>query len=173
MLSEVVDGTKTGRMAELGRRVLEGGSMTKEEAMFLVGLERQEDIMDLMAWANRIRQHFKGNKIHLCSIVNAKAGGCSENCKFCSQSAFYQTESPRYPFVDPQPVLDAASEAGRHGVTAIGLVAAWKGLDEGPMLDEVCARIEDLRRQGAVRPDASLGLIKSANVANRLKAAGL
>ncbi|MBM3823442.1 MAG: biotin synthase BioB, partial [Verrucomicrobia bacterium] len=42
-----------------------------------------------------------------------------------------------------------------------------------PMLDEVCARIEDLRRQGAVRPDASLGLIKSANVANRLKAAGL
>ncbi|MEI4927401.1 biotin synthase, partial [Klebsiella pneumoniae] len=82
---------------------------------------------DLMSWANRIREHFKGNQVHLCSIVNAKAGGCSENCKFCSQSAFYQTGSPRYGFVDPEPALEAASEAGRNGVTALGLVAAWKG----------------------------------------------
>ena len=40
-----------------------------------------------MAGANRIREHFKGNKIHLCSIVNAKAGACSENCSFCAQSS--------------------------------------------------------------------------------------
>lgn len=173
MLSEVIDGTISARIAALGRRVLEGGSITRDEALFLSGLENHADILDLMAWANRVRQQYKGNKVHLCSIVNAKAGGCSENCKFCSQSSFYQTESPRYPFVDPEPVLEAASEAGRHGVTAIGLVAAWKGLDEGPMLDEVCARIEELKRQGAVRPDASLGLIKTQKVADRLKAAGL
>ncbi len=126
-----------------------------------------------MAGANRIREHYKGNKIHLCSIVNAKAGSCSENCSFCAQSSFHQTGSPKYGFVDPEPVLEAADEANRNSVTAVGLVAAWRGLKEGPMLDEVCDRIRDLAKSGKTRPDASLGLIKSQNVADRLKEAGL
>jgi biotin synthase len=136
-------------------------------------LESSADIFDLIGWANRIREHFKGNKVHLCSIVNAKAGGCSENCKFCAQSSFYQTESPRYGFIDSEPMLEAAAEAGANGVTALGLVAAWKGLSEGPMLDEVCNRVRELAASGKVRPDASLGLIKSQKVADRLKEAGL
>jgi biotin synthase len=70
-------------------------------------------------------------------------------------------------------VLEAAEEAGRHGVTAVGLVAAWKGLNEGPMLEEVCARIRELADSGKARPDASLGIIKSQKVADRLKEAGL
>jgi biotin synthase len=135
--------------------------------------ESSADIYDLMSWANRLREAFKGNKIHLCSIVNAKAGACSENCSFCAQSSFHQTGSPRYGFVDPAPVLEAAEEARRNGVTALGLVAAWKGLQEGPMLDEVCDRIQELAGSGTVRPDASLGIIKSQRVADRLKAAGL
>jgi biotin synthase len=53
------------------------------------------------------------------------------------------------------------------------LVAAWRGLKEGPMLDEVCDRIRELKESGKTRPDASLGLIKSQNVADRLKEAGL
>jgi biotin synthase len=69
--------------------------------------------------------------------------------------------------------LAAAEEASAKGVTALGLVAAWKGLEEGPMLDEVCARIEDLGKSGKARPDASLGIIKSQKVADRLKQAGL
>jgi biotin synthase len=52
-------------------------------------------------------------------------------------------------------------------------VAAWKGLSEGPMLDEVCNRVRELAASGKVRPDASLGLIKSQKVADRLKEAGL
>jgi biotin synthase len=126
-----------------------------------------------MAGANRIREHFKGNKIHLCSIVNAKAGACSENCSFCAQSSFYQTDSPKYGFIDPEPVADAAEEAHRNGVTAVGLVAAWRGLNEGPMLEEVCDRIREMAAGGKTRPDASLGIIKSQRVADRLKEAGL
>ncbi|HEX4646209.1 MAG TPA: biotin synthase BioB, partial [Verrucomicrobiae bacterium] len=95
------------------------------------------------------------------------------NCSFCAQSSFYQTGSPRYGFVDPDPVLDAAEEAAKNGVTAVGLVAASKGLNEGPMLDEVCDRIRDLAKSGKARPDASLGIIKSQKVADRLKEAGL
>ena len=161
------------RIAELGQRVLNGGEISRIEAIELARIEDNADIMDLLAWANRIREHFKGNKIHLCSIVNAKAGACSENCSFCAQSASYQTESPRYGFVDPEPVEEAMSEAKANEVTAVGLVAAWRGLKEGPMLDEVCDRIREMKENGKSRPDASLGLIESQAVADRLKDAGL
>ena len=173
MSGQLVDGNNHEQLAEMGQRVLDGGGIEREEALWLFSLEGSADIFDLMAWANRIREHFKGNKIHLCSIVNAKAGACSENCSFCAQSSFYQTGSPRYGFVDPEPVLEAAEEANKNGVTAVGLVAAWKGLNEGPMLDEVCDRIRELAASGKTRPDASLGIIKSQKVADRLKEAGL
>lgn len=168
-----LDLTTVGRLDELGRRIIAGGSLSREEALELFNFENSADIFALMAWANRIREHFKGNKIHLCSIVNAKAGACSENCSFCAQSSFHQTGSPRYGFIDPEPVVEAADEAGRNSVTAVGLVAAWRGLNEGPMLDEVCDRIRELKAGGKTRPDASLGIIKSQKVADRLKEAGL
>ncbi|EEF61030.1 biotin synthase [Pedosphaera parvula Ellin514] len=173
MIGKLVDGSTREKLKEFGERVVNGGSISREEANWLFALEDTADIFDLLSWANRIREHYKGNKIHLCSIVNAKAGACSENCSFCAQSAFHQTGSPRYGFVDPEPVLEAAEEANKHGVTAVGLVAAWKGLNEGPMLDEVCDRIRDLKKTTKTRPDASLGIIKSQKVADRLKEAGL
>ena len=173
MSRPTTDLTTHQRLAELGQHILNGGQLSRDEGQWLFDLDSSADIFDLVSWANRIREHFKGNKIHLCSIVNAKAGACSENCSFCAQSSFYQTGSPKYGFVDPEPVLEAADEANHHGVTAVGLVAAWKGLNEGPMLDEVCDRIRDLAQSGKTRPDASLGIIKSQKVADRLKAAGL
>ncbi len=173
MTSESIDATVQERIASLGRRVLAGGQIERDDALFLFNLEGSADIHDLLAWANRIREHFKGNKIHLCSIVNAKAGACSENCSFCAQSSFYQTGSPKYGFIDPEPVIEAAEEANKNSVTAVGLVAAWKGLKEGPMLDEVCDRIRELSNSGKTRADASLGIIKSQVVADRLKEAGL
>jgi biotin synthase len=174
MMSDgMTDGSYHARLAGLGQRVLDGGQITREEGQWLFDLESATDIFDLMSWANRIREHFKGNKIHLCSIVNVKAGGCSENCKFCAQSAAYQTESPRYGLIDEEPILNAAEEANANGVTALGLVAAWRGLEEGPVLDDICDRLEHLKESGKARPDASLGIIKNPRVAQRLREAGL
>lgn len=174
MTVELVDAKNNpARITQLGEKVLAGGRLNREEALSLFQLESHADIFTLMSWANRVREKFKGNKIHLCSIVNVKAGGCSENCKFCSQSAAYQTEAPRYGLVDLPPVLTAAEEAQSNGVTALGLVAAWKGLEEGPVLDEICDRLEELKTSGKARPDASLGIIKNPKVAQRLREAGL
>jgi biotin synthase len=173
MSEQQVDATASARIADLGQRVLDGGQLTRDEALFLFRLEDGSDIHELLAWSNRIRAQFKGNKIHLCSIVNAKAGSCSENCSFCAQSSFYQTGSPKYGFIDPEPLEEAATEASRNSVTAVGIVAAWKGLNEGPLLDEVCDRIREVKAGGKTRPDASLGIIQSQVVADRLKAAGL
>jgi biotin synthase len=173
MMTKSIDATNQARIARLGQHILAGGEITRDETLGLFQLENTADIFDLLSWANRIREHFKGNKIHLCSIVNAKAGACSENCSFCAQSSFYQTGSPRYGFVDPGPVQEAAAEANKNGVTAVGLVAAWKGLNEGPMLDEVCERVRELKAGGKTRPDVSLGIIKNQRVADRLKEAGV
>ncbi len=173
MTATPVDATHHQRIAALGERVLAGGHLTRDEALFLIHLEATAEILDLLSWSNRIREKFKGNKIHLCSIVNAKAGACSENCSFCAQSAHYQTGSPKYGFVDPEPVQAAADEAKQNGITAVGLVAAWKGLTEGPLLDEICDRVRELKATGKTRPDVSLGIIKSQRIADRLKEAGV
>ena len=109
MTANMVDATNHAKLSILGERVLGGGHITRDEATWLFNLESSADILDLLSWANRIREHFKGNKIHLCSIVNAKAGACSENCSFCAQSSFYQTGSPKYglsiPNLLPKPLM--------------------------------------------------------------------
>ncbi len=173
MTVKLVDATNHQRIAALGEQVVAGGSISRDEARWLFHLENSADIVDLLSWANRVREHFKGNKIHLCSIVNIKAGGCPENCRFCAQSALYQTDAPRYGLVESTAILTAAAEAQAHGVTGLGLVAAWRGLEEGPVLEELCARFEELKQSGQARPDASLGIISNQRVADRLKAAGV
>ena len=83
MTAHMLDASNRTRIAELGQRVLNGGQITRDEALWLLDFESSADIFDLLSWANRLREKFKGNKIHLCSIVNAKAGACPENCSFC------------------------------------------------------------------------------------------
>jgi biotin synthase len=173
MSAKLVDAEPHARIRQLGHHVLAGGAITPPEGRWLFDLESRENIFDLMAWANRIREHFKGNKVHLCSIVNVKAGGCSEDCRFCAQSASYETQSPRHGLLEREEVLTAAQEAKANGVAALGLVAAWRGIDEGPALDQICLRLEELKATGQTRPDASLGIIKNPKVAERLRQAGL
>jgi biotin synthase len=173
MSTESVDATRHARIAALGQAALSGKSIRREDALALFELEATADIFDLLSWANRIRERFKGNKIHLCSIVNVKAGGCPENCRFCAQSALHQTDAPHYGLIETGPILAAADEARANHVTGLGLVAAWRGLEEGPVLDEICNRFEALKQSGNARPDASLGIISNQKVADRLKQAGV
>jgi biotin synthase len=173
MISQVFDATISDKISALGRKVLSGGELDHAEAMFLFELEDSGDIYELLAWANRVREQFKGNKVHLCSIVNIKAGACSENCRFCAQSAAYDTGSPRYGLIDPEPIRSAEDEALANNVTGLGLVAAWRGIDEGPVLDDLCRRFEEMKKNGKARPDASLGIIRKPEVAQRLADAGV
>src|ERR1035441_234864 len=64
MMDELVDVTCQTQISELTRRVVHGGEITREEALWLLAVEDRADIFDVMAGANRIREHFKGNKIH-------------------------------------------------------------------------------------------------------------
>jgi biotin synthase len=173
MSANLLDAGNRARIAALGRRVLAGGAVRRAEALWLFNLQSQADLWELFSWANRLRVHFHGNKVRLCSIINVKAGGCTEDCRFCAQSAFSHAQSPRHALLGRQAVLAAADEAKANRVSALGLVAARADLEAGPALDALCRRLEELKRSGKARPDASLGIIRSRKVAERLKQAGL
>lgn len=153
-------------------RVLAGGAVTPEEARVMLDAEGP-DTFDLFAAANRVRAAFQGADIHLCSIVNAKSGSCSEDCGFCSQSAHFDTSIPEYGFLDKEEVLEHAEASLARGSQALGIVAAWRGLKKGKQLDVVLERIRDLASVEGIRADASLGLIEDPDIPALLKEAGL
>ena len=73
-------------IAQLAQRVLAGELLDRDAARTLMRVSGQ-DIYDLFYWANKIRVRFMGPDVKFCAIVAAKVGGCSEDCKFCAQSA--------------------------------------------------------------------------------------
>ncbi len=157
---------------DMEEKALSGVRLTAEEGCRLMRLSGP-DVMDLIASANRVRRHYWGDTINLCSIVNAKSGDCSENCNFCAQSAYHDTGIPTYPLMAADDILRAAEEAAGHKAEAFGIVAAWRGLREGPVLSAVLQRIRELVAAGHTRTDASLGIIEDPKIAIQLKEAGL
>ncbi len=157
---------------EMETKAIEGGRLSYDEGCRLMTAEGP-DVMDLMSSANRVRIHYYGDRINLCSIVNAKSGACSENCSFCSQSSLHGTDIATYPLMDTDRLKHAAKEAADNNAEAFGLVAAWWGLREGPDLEAMLERIRALAAAGHTRTDASLGIIDTQEIAYKLKEAGL
>ena len=72
---------------ELKERILAGGEISREEALQLF----EEPVEEVAQAADEIREKFCGNGFDICTIINGKSGRCSDNCKFCAQSAHYDT----------------------------------------------------------------------------------
>ncbi len=157
---------------KMEEKAIAGERLTYEEGCRLMQVSGP-DLFDLIASANRVRHHYWGDQVNLCSIVNAKAGNCSENCNFCAQSAYHDTGIPSYPLMDSDGIIQAAKEAGGNGAEAFGIVAAWWGLREGRDLEMVLQRLRELVAAGHTRTDASLGIIADRQIAFKLKEAGL
>jgi biotin synthase len=127
----------------------------------------------LFAGACRIRNHFLGAEVKCCSILNVKAGGCSENCSYCAQASGTDASSyQKHAWLSDQDIAAASTSAAANGASALGLVAAWRGVKEGSQLDMVCEAIEKFSHNGKVRADVNLGILGSQTVADRIKQAG-
>lgn len=157
---------------EMEEKAIANERLSYEEGCRLIQAEGA-DIMDLISSANRVRLHYCGDHINLCSISNAKSGDCSENCSFCSQSAYHGTAIDTYPLTDSKKLVSEAAAAASHKAEAFGVVVAWWGLREGPDLDAILERIRALSAAGHTRTDASLGIIADPKIAFQLKEAGL
>jgi biotin synthase len=152
-------------------KVLNNEDIGFDEAVRLMGAEGP-DLMFLFASANRIREKFCGNHIHICGIVNAKSGACSENCVFCSQSARNRTRIETYKLMDPDDILEASRAAAANGAQGFGIVAAWRSITRGEALDSICTAIRKIRQEGGIIPHVSLGIIDDPAVAEMLAEAG-
>ncbi len=157
---------------EMEDKAIANERLSYEEGCRLIQAEGA-DIIDLISSANRVRQHFCGDQINLCSISNAKSGNCSENCSFCAQSAYHGTAIDTYPLTSSEKLVSEAKTAASHNAEAFGIVVAWWGLREGPDLDAILERIRALSSAGHTRTDASLGIIAERKIAVQLKEAGL
>lgn len=76
-------------------KVLDGGVLTREEALEIAEKIDGEDILDLVSLANKVRKKF-AREIAPCSILNAKSGVCAQNCRFCAQSRHHNTGIETY-----------------------------------------------------------------------------
>ncbi len=126
---------------------------------------------ELMNTALEYKLRDRGDRVSLCSIINAKSGRCSEDCAFCSQSSHYQTEAPVYPLKDTEEVVVAARQARDSGAGHFSLVTSGRGLS-GDDLEKVAEMISAIRDRVGIRVCASLGILNQGELAY-LREAGL
>ena len=109
--------------------VLDGQPISRADALSIAETIHGADLLDLISLANKVRLKF-APAIHSCSIINAKSGKCRENCRFCAQSAAYDTGIETYPVLAPEAVLEAAGKAYEEGVRTFGYVTSGRGWDK-------------------------------------------
>ena len=170
VVPEIVEEIMKKRIESLADCIIAGGQLTQEEALELARTAAQ-DLPDLFAAANRVKFHFVGNQIHLCSIINAKSGRCGENCAFCAQSAHHVTEAPVFPLVTEEAITTAARDAAHKGSGCFGIVTSGTSIGPGKELEMICSALRRIKGEGNIDPSCSLGIIDQ-ETALRLKAAG-
>ena len=159
------------KIETIADRIIGGGSILEEEANYLAGLSGS-DIFSLFTSASRIKEHFLGEQVFLCSIINAKSGRCPENCSFCAQSAHHATDAPVYPLVDEDRMVDGARQAEGNGSSCYGIITSGTGINKGEELERICRAVRRIKNDTSITPSCSLGII-DLQTAIALKAAGV
>lgn len=160
------------RISALGQKVIDGGQLTRDEALELTGIEGSE-INFLLPLANKVRELYSGDGIDLCSIINAKSGNCGEDCAFCAQSAHHRTGAPTFPLIDEETIVARAREMEAAGAHHFDIVTSGIGVSEGdPDFQKILAVFRRLRQETKMRLCACLGTL-TPGAARALAEAGV
>ncbi|MHC1722632.1 MAG: biotin synthase BioB [Aminipila sp.] len=157
----------------LKNKVINGYKMTKKEALSLydVSLYSQEKMNTLCNAANEIRQHYCGDNFDICTIINGKCGRCSEDCKYCAQSAHYPVETENYALLTTDQFLDGAKYNEDKGILRYSIVTSGRTLTNNE-LDLLCDSYKKLHKNSSISLCASHGLLSYEQFV-RLKDAGV
>ncbi|KAF9243878.1 biotin synthase [Melanogaster broomeanus] len=130
-------------------------------------------LLDLVFRAAAIhRQNHDPSKIQLCTLMNIKTGGCSEDCSYCSQSSRYSTATKASKLLEIEPVLEAARKAKENGSTRFCMGAAWRDLAGRKRgFERILQMVREVRGMG-MEVCTTLGML-SPEQARQLKEAGL
>ncbi len=156
-----------GVVERLKKIVVEGGSISKEEAVYLYGSPLDE----LRLAANDLRTRFCGNSFDLCTIINGKSGSCSEDCKYCAQSAHYCTDIHEYPLMEAGTVLKEALYNEIKGVLRFSIVTSGRCLNDREV-DMITEVYSTLSKNCSMSLCASHGLLTFEQL-KKLKASGV
>lgn len=138
-------------------KILKGDLIEKEEALLLV----DADLDELSEAANEIRVHFCGNDFDICTIINGKSGRCSEDCKYCAQSSFYNTSIDSYELLPKEKLLEQALYNDEKGVLRYSIVTSGRALNETE-IEKVCESVREIGKHSNIKVCASPGLLNEA-----------
>ena len=159
----------TDRLNTIEGRALSKKKLSAADAEFLASISGQ-DLFELFSAANRIRNHFQGNSVDLCSIVNAKSGKCPEDCSYCAQSTRSRAQIIAYQLLDKKQVFAKAAEAKKGGAKRFCIVTSGRRVS-GKELLKIAEMVSGVKKLGLL-PCATLGLLTKDDLI-LLKRAGL
>ena len=111
------------------------------------------------------------DKISFCSLVNARNGKCSQNCRYCAQSSYYPTQIESYPLIEVEEVKKAALDAKSNHARKFAIVTSGKTPDESDF-DKMLEMINEINKIDGINSCASIGILNEEQ-AKRLSEAGL
>ncbi len=138
-------------------------NLTKEDLLKLYNTNLDELL--------KLSSQYIKNDIEFCSLVNARNGKCSQNCRYCAQSSHYRTEIETYPLISAEEVKKAALEAKENHVSRFAVVTSGKSPDESDT-DGIISLIEEINKIDGLRSCASIGILTEEQ-AKQLAASGL
>ncbi|MEO9171080.1 MAG: biotin synthase BioB [Candidatus Baltobacteraceae bacterium] len=150
-------------------RVLERELPADRALLEALAVLPEDDVPDLLALADAARMKFCGNEIAVEVLYNAKKGGCSEDCNFCSQSARYASDVEAEPFSSVEGFVAAAREAHARGAGEFCVVVAVRG-PSTKLLDRVCEAVRLIKAEFPLSVAVSLGILTEDQVLRLLDA---
>ena len=145
-------------ISESADRAIAGQQLSSADALSLAAADGP-DLYTLFAEAGRIREHFLGRSVTLCSIINAKSGRCPENCAFCAQSAHHETGVAVYPLAAVDDLVAGARSAEKVGSSCYGIITSGTTISAGEELERICDSLRRIRAETGINPSCSLGII--------------
>ena len=147
--------------------VLSGAELNRNQALDLWN----QPLESLGGAAQELREHFCGAGFDFCTIINGKSGRCPENCKYCAQSAHYDTKIEEYPLLDTEKILEEAEAAVEKGIGRFSIVTSGKKLTDKEV-ESLCDSYRRLKEEYGLSLCASHGLLSMEQMA-KLKQAGV
>lgn len=138
--------------------VLGGSTITEKQAEKLIDVPNTY-LKLLTDAANEITRKFNGNKVDVEQLNNIKKNACSEDCSFCAQSAFYNTNIETYQLPPSKEIVKQAQKAKDEGASSYCLVAAWREPSDRDF-QKVCEIIKEINDKVGIKVDCSLGFLK-------------
>lgn len=168
--ADVPSAATASRWHDLAEQVLSGEPLSRAAALQVLA-SPDDDLLDLLAAAYRVRRRYFGNTVQLYFLMNAKSGLCPEDCGYCSQSKVSQADIPRYNLLNREQLLDGARVAAERKSKTYCIVISARGPNERE-LAAVEAIVPEIKQRHDLEICACLGLL-TPEQAERLKACGV